>query len=103
MSFLAKTPQMPQSTATDSSPVSTYREAESVPTGYGRDRFVSHWLSHPYNKTTRPTENQTQSEMSVCSIAAGYREGPIDFVGKIWRDGKLVVNLDHLRARRRIA
>ena len=93
MSFLAKTPQVPQSAMQEGSQVSTYREAETVPHGYGGDRYVSHWLSDKYDKKTRPTE-KNKPDMEMCSIAAGYRSGPIDYVGKVWRDGKLVAELD---------
>ena len=94
MSFLAKAPQIPASTAQDALQFSTYREADPVPMGYGRDFFASRWLCEPYNWRTA-YGGQGKPEWQYCSIAAQYRDGPIDFVGKIKRDGKVIANLDY--------
>ncbi|MBI5692591.1 MAG: hypothetical protein HZC55_21120 [Verrucomicrobia bacterium] len=94
MSFLAKSPQLPASTAQDAAQFSTYREADPVPIGFGRDFFASRWLCEPYDWRTAPGGQRGQ-EWQYCSIAAMYRDGPIDFVGKVKRDGKVIANLDY--------
>ena len=94
MSFLVKTPQLPTSTAQETAQFSTYRESDPVPFGYGRDRFPSRWLCQPYNWTKREVA-ANQPQMEICSIAAQYRDGPVDFVGRIWANGREVENLDY--------
>lgn len=94
MSFLNKNPQMPASTAQGASQVSSYREAEPVPLGFGRDWFPSHWLCAPHSPRTAYGGEQ-RPEWQYRSIAAGYCEGPIDFVGKVRINGEEYTNLDY--------
>lgn len=94
MSFAAKSPQLPSSTLQDSAQFSTYREADPVPIGYGRDFFASRWLCEPYDWRTA-YGGQGKAEWQYCSIGAEYRDGPINFVGKVKRDGKVIANLDY--------
>ena len=91
MSFLAKQPQLPQATAQDGPAFSTYKEGDAVPIGFGRDFFVSHWLSNKYDEHTA-FGGQGKPEWQYCSIAAEYRSGPIDFVGKVKMNGKVITN-----------
>jgi len=45
--------------------------------------------------STRRTADRTSPYWQYCSIAAAYRAGPIDYIGKIFRDGQLIANLDY--------
>lgn len=92
MSFLAKTPQL--TTAQDLSNTSSYKEAEPVPIGYGTDFFASHWLCDAYNWRTA-VAGSNKPDWQYCSIAAGYRDGPVDFVGRVKRDGKVIAHLNY--------
>ncbi|HEY1107445.1 MAG TPA: hypothetical protein VGE76_02395, partial [Opitutaceae bacterium] len=92
MSFLAKNPQMPASTAQNTSQVSTYREADPVPLGFGRDFFPSRWLCEPHSPE-KAYGGQNQPEWQYRSIAAMYCAGPIDFVGIVRINGETFTNL----------
>ncbi len=94
MSFLAKTPKLPPTAPAELQQASSYKEADPVPLGYGRDVFGSHWLCQPYNWRTA-YGGQSRPEWQYCSIAAGYRTGPIDYIGKVFLDGKEIANFDY--------
>lgn len=94
MSFLVKQPALPQSQVGDTQQLSTYREAEPIGMGYGRDVWGSHWLSDAYNRRTA-YGGQGRAEWQYCSIAAAYRIGPIDYVGRVYMNGEEVANFDY--------
>lgn len=95
MSFLAKQPQLPQSTAAaDPKYNSGYKAAEIIPLGWGRDLFPSKWISNKYDEHTQRAGSQ-KPDWQYCSIAAAYRKGPIDYVGKVYRDGAELANWDY--------
>lgn len=94
MAFLIKQPQLPQSAANDLAPVSTYQEGNPIPLFFGRDVFGAQWLTQPYNWRTA-YGGQNQPDWQYCSILAGYAIGPINFVGKFFRDGKEIANWDY--------
>lgn len=94
MSFLAKQPALPQSTPAESQQQSTYREADPIGLGYGREVWGSHWISRDFNWRTA-YGGQNRSEWQYASIAAAYRVGPIDFLGKVYRDGKVIADFDY--------
>ena len=95
MSFLVKAPTLPQSAAgADAKHSSGYKAADVVPVGWGRDVFPSKWISNKYDVHTQ-RNGETKPEWQYCSMAAAYRDGPIDFVGKVFSDGKLIANLDY--------
>ena len=85
MSFLVKQPSLPQAQAGSQQQESTYREADPIGLGYGREVWGSHWISKDYNWRTA-YGGQNKAEWQYASIAAAYRAGPIDFVGKVFRD-----------------
>lgn len=94
MSFLTKNPKLSESAAQGPSQVSSYKEAEPVPLGFGRDFYPSHWLCDPHSPRTA-YGGQNRPEWEYRSIAAEYCEGPIDFVGKVRFNGEEYTNLDY--------
>lgn len=93
MSFSAKSPRLPQTSSSEAQQASSYKEADAVPLGWGRDVFGSHWLCQPYHWRTASGGNG--SDYQFCSIAAAYRIGRVDFVGKVFQEGKEITNLDY--------
>src|SRR4051812_47430355 len=94
MSFLAKSPRLPSTTTSEAQQASSYKEADPIPLGYGRDVFGSHWLCQPYN-ARQANGGQNQPPWEMRSIAAAYRTGPIDFIGKVYFDGKVITAINH--------
>ncbi|MCX6953827.1 MAG: hypothetical protein NTV51_16890, partial [Verrucomicrobia bacterium] len=89
MSFLVKTPSLPQSAAgSDPKHSSGYRAADVVPVGWGREVFPSKWISDKYASHT--TVEKNGAERQYCSIAAAYCAGPIDFIGFVFADGQRI-------------
>ncbi len=95
MSFASKSPSLPQgAVGNDPKFNASIKEARPVPMGWGRHPYAPNWISAKYDEhTQRAGENKP--EWQYCSIAAKYCHGPIDFVGKVWGDGKIIVNLDY--------
>ena len=92
MSFLAKTPKLPDNAFTAQQQQSTYQNAEVVPIGYGDDMFPSHWLSDAYDRKTAPAQG---SNWQYASIVALYRKGPIDWVGQVKVNGVVIADFDY--------
>lgn len=55
--------------------------------GWGRDVWGAHWQSQPYNRHTA-YGGQNRPEWQYVSMLAVYRRGPIDYVGRVFRDQK---------------
>lgn len=97
MSFLVKQPSLPQAQAGSQQQESTYREADPIGLGYGCEVWGSHWISKDFNWKTAKAKNN-QPDYQYASIAAAYRAGPIDFVGKVFQDGKAIVDFAYVFA-----
>jgi hypothetical protein len=94
MSFLVKTPALPQTPA-EAQRASSYKEADPIPLGWGDDAYGSHWLCQPFN-WREATAGSNQPNYQYCSIISGYMIGPIDRIGKVFRDGKEIANLNYV-------
>lgn len=95
MSFLRPSPNLPQAAGTvDAKHNSGYKAADVVALGWGRDLFPSKWVSDKYDKHTQRA-GDNRPEWQYCSIAAVYRKGPIDYVGKVFRDGAEITNFNY--------
>jgi len=91
MSFLKQNANLPTTSAqANQTQISTYKDAEVIPFGYGSDRYGSHWLCQPFNLRTAYA-GKGQPEYQYCSIAAGHALGPMDYVGRIWVNGEIVI------------
>ena len=94
MSFAAKPDTNVPSATTDPKHSSSYKEGEPVGLGWGRDVWPSNWISDRYDEHTA-YGGQNKPEWQYASIAARYCKGPVDFVGKVYQDGKEIANWDY--------
>jgi hypothetical protein len=94
MSFLVKTPTLPQSAAAnDPKRGSGYKAAEVVPVGYGRNVYPSKWVSNKYDPKTVPGTDGRDRQLY--SILAAYELGACDFLGFLFKDGKRIEGFDY--------
>jgi|GEM_PF-3368248 hypothetical protein len=94
MSFLSKSPKLP-ATATATTPQqSSYKEAEPVGIGFGREMLGSHWLSDAFN-WVESYGGANQANWQFASIAFALCAGPIDFIGKVMGNGTMITDLNY--------
>lgn len=88
MSFLVKAPKLSMPAAAQQQ-MASYREAEPVPLGYGNRLLPAHWLSDAFDWREAPA-GKNEPPYQYASIAFALGAGPIDRVGIMKQDGKLV-------------
>lgn len=93
MSFLVKQQSLPASDS-ETQRVSSYTEADPVGFGLGKDVWAPHWLSQAFNRRTAPS-GANMPDWQYASIAAGYRMGPIKYVGRVWINKKPLAFFDY--------
>ncbi len=94
MSFSGESDTTVPNAAPDVKHASSYKEGEPVGFGWGRSVYSSQWISKQYEEHTAYGGAQ-KPEWQYASIAARYCKGPIDFVGKVWSDGREIANWDY--------
>lgn len=95
MSFMVKQPSLAQAgNGADPKYDGGVKAAKVVPMGWGRAVFSPQWISKQYDVHSQ-SAGTSKPEWQYCSIAGKYRDGPIDFVGKVFQDGKEVANFDY--------
>lgn len=90
MSFLAKTPKIPNAgNEASAQRQSNFTAAEPLPLLFGTHRLGVRWFEQPFNWVTRPWESR-KTDFYFVSLAGAICVGPVDFVGAVWMNGKLI-------------